>query len=99
MTIDIASRIMDLRANLLSRSEALHPASVTPLPNFTDALTSVSKVQDRAGAISEAFERGDMTDIAQVMIARQKAAVAFEATIQVRNRLVGAYRDIMNMAV
>ena len=56
-------------------------------------------MQDDAGAASEAFERGDMTDIAQVMIARQKAGVAFEATLQVRNKLLGAYRDIMNMPV
>jgi flagellar hook-basal body complex protein FliE len=31
------------------------------------------------------------------MIARQKAAIAFEATLQVRNRLLGAYKDVMNM--
>ena len=67
--------------------------------DFGDALASVSKLQAQSGAVSEAFERGDMTDIAQVMIARQKASVAFEATLQVRNKLLGAYRDIMNMGM
>ena len=33
------------------------------------------------------------------MLARQKASVGFEATLQVRNKLLGAYRDIMNMPV
>ena len=67
--------------------------------DFAQALASVSKLQGQAGAASEAFERGDLTDIAQVMIARQKASVAFEATLQVRNKLLGAYRDIMNMGM
>ena len=46
-----------------------------------------------------AFERGETTDIATVMLAKQKASVSFEATLQVRNKLLSAYRDIMNMPV
>ena len=40
-----------------------------------------------------------MTDVAKVMLARQEAGVAFEATLQVRNRLLSAYQDIMRMGV
>ena len=62
-----------------------------------DALGQVNAMQVRASAASEAYDRGQTNDIAAVMMARQEASVGFEATLQVRNRLVSAYTDIMNM--
>ncbi len=38
-------------------------------------------------------------DLAEVMIAGQKSSIAFEATVQVRNKMVDAYKTIMNMPV
>ena len=52
-----------------------------------------------ASAMSEAYERGETTDIAAVMLSRQQASIGFEATLQVRNRLLTAYKDIMSMPV
>ena len=46
-----------------------------------------------------AYERGETVDIAKVMLARQEASVGFEATLQVRNKLLSAYQNIMNMPV
>lgn len=63
------------------------------------ALQQVNASQAEAGKASEAFERGDNTDIAAVMLARQKASIGFEATLQVRNKLLSAYKDIMSMPV
>lgn len=100
MNVTDASRVLGLRADILARNDALRGAGAakeTGRPDFTEALAQVSRIQQQAGDVSEGYERGDMTDIAQVMIARQKASVAFEATLQVRNKLLGAYRDIMNM--
>jgi flagellar hook-basal body complex protein FliE len=50
-----------------------------------------------ASTASAAYERGDSHDLASVMIARQKASIAFEATLQVRNKLLTAYKDVMSM--
>jgi len=61
------------------------------------ALHKVSAVQKRSGDMQAAYERGEVTDIAQVMLARQEAGVAFEATLQVRNKLLNAYTEIMRM--
>jgi flagellar hook-basal body complex protein FliE len=61
------------------------------------ALRQVSAVQEQSSAMQVAYERGQVTDIAQVMLARQEAGVAFEATLQVRNKLLNAYQDIMRM--
>ena len=64
---------------------------------LNDALRAVSAVQDQATSATNAYETGHTHDLASVMIARQKATIAFEATLQARNRLVGAYKDVMNM--
>ncbi|MBS0505009.1 MAG: flagellar hook-basal body complex protein FliE [Proteobacteria bacterium] len=63
------------------------------------ALKSVNESQNAANKASEAYERGETVDVAQVMLARQKASIAFEATLQTRNKLLSAYKDIMSMPV
>jgi flagellar hook-basal body complex protein FliE len=65
----------------------------------TSALNQVSSLQSKSEDISNAYERGDTTDIASVMLAREKASVGFQATLQVRNKLLSAYKDIMSMTV
>lgn len=71
--------------------------------DFTQALKSafneVNALQANAGDAAASFERGETTDIASVMLAKQQASVSFEATLQVRNRLLSAYKDIMSMPV
>ena len=64
-----------------------------------DALKNVNETQTQSSALSESFERGETVDIAKVMLARQQASVGFEATLQVRNKLLSAYKDIMSMPV
>lgn len=74
-----------------------------PATGFTGALNhalqAVNNSQQKAEDISGAYERGDVTDVAKVMLARQEAGVAFEATLQTRNRLLSAYQEIMRMGV
>lgn len=66
---------------------------------ISNALQQVNNQQAKASNLSEAYERGDTHDIVSVMIERQKASLGFETTLQVRNKLLSAYRDIMNMPV
>ena len=66
---------------------------------ISNALQQVNAQQHKATAATEAYERGDTHDIVSVMIERQKASLGFETTLQVRNKLLSAYRDIMNMPV
>lgn len=73
-------------------------------PKFSElmsqAINKVNEVQQASGAISKAYVQGDpKVDITDVMIASQKAGVAFDAMVQVRNKLVEAYRDVMNMPI
>ena len=65
-----------------------------------DSINSVNALQKTSGEMKTAFELGEPgVDLAQVMIASQKAGVAFEAMVEVRNKLVEAYKEVMNMPV
>ena len=67
---------------------------------FKDALDKVSELQSTSDALQEAYIRGDSNvDITRVMVASQKSSIAFQAVVQVRNKLVESYKDIMNMPV
>ncbi len=62
------------------------------------SIESVNEMQQTAGKLSRDFEIGDTNvSLAEVMIASQKADVSFQAMLQVRNKLVDAYKDVMNM--
>ena len=102
MTIDA---LLAARAQLLAQSSgiasALAPSAQThSFANvFARAMDGVAASQRTAADAAAAFERGDTNDIAAVQLARQAAAVDFQATLQVRNRVLSAYHDIMNMGV
>lgn len=64
------------------------------------SLQRVSQAQDAAAAQARAFQAGEPgVSLNDVMIDMQKASLAFQATIQVRNRLVAAYQEIASMPV
>ena len=63
-----------------------------------ESIDSVNETQKTSGHLSKAFEMGEPdVSLAEVMIASQKASVSFQAMLQVRNKLVDAYKDVMNM--
>jgi flagellar hook-basal body complex protein FliE len=67
---------------------------------FKNAINQVNETQQHAGELSKQFELGNPDiDVTDVMINLQKASVSFQAMTQVRNRLVSAYQEIMNMSV
>ncbi|CEK11239.1 flagellar hook-basal body complex protein FliE [Legionella hackeliae] len=65
-----------------------------------NALDATNNLQQNADALKARFETGDpKVGIGEVMVASQKSNLAFEATLRVRNKLVQAYQDVMNMPV
>ena len=64
------------------------------------SIDSVNATQQNASSMRTAFEQGEPgVDLAEVMIAVQKSSVSFQAMVEVRNKLVDAYKDVMNMPV
>jgi len=106
--IALRQQIID-RSSLLQELHKAKGAESTQAPaepaggGFADtlktALDGVNATQAHASELSAAYERGEVTDIAKVMLARQESGVAFEATLQVRNKLLSAYQEIMRMGV
>lgn len=77
-------------------------ASGTPQPGFLDtlnqALQSVSTTQGQATAAEAGFSAGvPGATLAKALVANDRAAVAWNATVGVRNELVSAYQSVMNM--
>lgn len=73
-------------------------------PDFADVLKAsleqVNTSQQQAQQLGQEFAMGDdKVNLSDVMIAVQKASISFQAAVQVRNRLVSAYHEIMNMQV
>ena len=67
---------------------------------FKGAIDQVNANQKAAGQLATKYEQGDPSvDLPEVMIALQKSSVSFQAMTQVRNKLVEAYKDVMNMPV
>ncbi|WP_395408725.1 flagellar hook-basal body complex protein FliE [Pseudoduganella sp. UC29_106] len=103
----IQAMIAQLKA-AATRPQATPPAIQTEQPaskvDFSQALKgaldTVAASQNTAEGLSKRFQMGDdSVNLSDVMIAQQKAAINFQATMQVRNKLVQAYHDIMNMQI
>ena len=72
--------------------------------NFGDlmkqTIDQVNETQLQAGAMKQALELGEgETNLAEVMVAVQKSNISFQSMVQVRNKLVEAYKEVMNMPI
>src|SRR5262245_43372161 len=104
-TIDVNGLLSQMRA--LSSEARLQPRTPVIGERGADfgsllkrSIDGVASAQNNASALADKFERGDPgTDIGSVMVALQRADLSFRAVTEVRNKLVDAYKDIMNMQV
>ncbi|MGO4551403.1 flagellar hook-basal body complex protein FliE [Lysobacter sp. 2RAF19] len=99
-------RAHEMRTRGLGDAPASNAVAATPpaasgfQQSLTNALDQVNQTQANASQLQTAFELGDpRADLARVMVAMQQSQVAFRATVEVRNRLVQAYQDVMNMPI
>ena len=94
-------------AQALASRKPQAPAAAEAAPKEGDfagvlksSLGEVARLQNHAEQTSKAFTVGDPnTNLQDVMISMQKSTIAFQQAVQVRNKLVQAYHDIMNMQV
>jgi flagellar hook-basal body complex protein FliE len=86
-------------------SSSVNEPSATKVgqPSFFDsvknALDKVNEADVKADAMTEAYDRGEEVPLTEVVLSMQKSSLAFEATLQVRNKVMKAYEEIMNMPV
>ena len=84
-----------------SGPKATAPVQKSDFANvFKNSLEQINSVQQEAAKLSQDFTLDDPgTNLHDVMISMQKSTIAFQQAVQVRNRLVQAYHEIMNMQV
>lgn len=80
------------------------PRGTSQVENFSSVLEAsidrVNTLQSESRALAEQFEMGNKeVSLPQVMVALEKSSVSFEAVKQVRNKMVQAYQEIMNMQI
>ena len=91
-------RLMSAKAQGLPATQEAGQANFGDM--LKDSINSVNESQQKAGELKKSFEMGEPgVDLADVMIAVQKSSVSFQAMVEVRNKLVEAYKDVMNMPV
>ncbi|WP_428604802.1 flagellar hook-basal body complex protein FliE [Sedimenticola sp.] len=97
----VLAQIRTMSAQAASTSQA---ADDPTAPSFGDLLSQsinqVNETQQQAGDLKRAFELGaEDVNLAEVMVAVQKSSLSFETMLQVRNKLVDAYKEVMNMPI
>ena len=104
MDIQASALLSEMQA-MQSELRTLTPANnVAPQQDFaallSQAVSNVNGLQQSTDDLRTRFETGDdSVSLENVMIAAQKSSIAFDATVQVRNKVVEAYKTIMNMPV
>ncbi len=109
MDASIDAVLAQMRQMRMSAQGGLQQQDIVPLRTqeqrgeftrvLTDAISAVNENQVKAGAMANAYVSGESTDLVGTMIASQKASVGFQGLMAVRNRMVSAYQDIMNMPI
>ena len=99
-------RVMEAQAKTQISPEAMavNEASAVQRTDFSEvmenSLNSVNETLMNSGKMAAAFEKGDSNiSMAELMVNMEKASVSFQAMTQVRNKLLTAYQEIMNMPV
>ena len=64
-----------------------------------EVVNNTNDLQQKASVLAEKFVLGEVTDLHEVMIAAEEAGVALELVMEIRNKLVEAYQELMRMAV
>ena len=91
------------RTDLINSDAGTQRVDQTNKSGFGDyiqtAVEAVNETQMNAAEMRDAYERGEDVPLTDVVLSMQKSSLAFEATLQVRNKLLKAYNDVSSMPV
>tara|TARA_B100000963_G_C22554304_1_gene638320 strand:+ start:573 stop:911 length:339 start_codon:yes stop_codon:yes gene_type:complete len=94
------AQIKNLQEDVVNLSPQIAQGQDTGfLENIKAAIQDVSDNQKQSAELTKNFELGIENDLTKVMIQQQLASLGFQMTLNVRNKVLSAYKDIMNMPV
>ncbi|MEK3989567.1 flagellar hook-basal body complex protein FliE [Robertmurraya sp. FSL R5-0851] len=101
MTISIpsVSKVFQSNAAISTPSTTPYEAQKSFASVLKDSIEKVNEAQNQSDVMTEKLARGENVDLHQVMIASQKASITMSATIEVRNKVIEAYQEVMRMQV
>ena len=91
------TQIIEEKDNILKQNNILVENNF--LQNVSDAINNVAKAQNDSAEITKNYELGKEQDLTKVIVNQQISKLAFQLTLNVRNKVLSAYKDIMNMPV
>ena len=97
-----SQQLSNIRAVLLetAKNNSLEPKQNENFGSqIKDALDSVANAQETSKTLSQNYELGKEHDLTKVMVSQNISSLAFQMTLNVRNKMLNAYKDIMNMPV
>jgi flagellar hook-basal body complex protein FliE len=99
----VLAEMRALQARASGAASEITPAANSPADFASllkDSVDHIAAMQNEATALANAYETGDKSiDLTKVMLEVQKAGLAFRAMTEVRNKLLDAYTQVMNMSV
>ena len=101
-SLGLENKVMNFHQKVLNPArDTLGPQiSETPFTDrMTNAIRQVANAQEDAAISAKNFELGLETDLSKVMMKQQVSSLGFQLTLNVRNKVLAAYKDIMNMPV
>lgn len=104
MSVNGIEQVLEQMRNISVQATGNRETQEQPEVKFSDlmkqTIDQVNETQLQAGAMKEAFELGEGEhSLAEVMVAVQKSNISFQSMVQVRNKLVEAYKEVMNMPI
>lgn len=99
--IDTQNTVKELQQKVLNQTKELGHENVSEsfINSLSKAIENVSDNQMKSAELTKNFELGIENDLTKVMIQQQLAGLGFQMTLNVRNKVLSAYKDIMNMPV
>ena len=101
-SLELENKVMNFHQKVLNPAQNTLGPQIKETP-FTDRMTNairqVANAQEDAAISAKNFELGLETDLSKVMMKQQVSSLGFQLTLNVRNKVLSAYKDIMNMPV
>jgi len=88
------------------QNEATHKVKPTPAEShqsfatfLKNSINQVNEAQNQSDIMTEKLVKGENVDLHQVMITAQKASITLQTTIEIRNKVIEAYQEVMRMQI